>query len=357
MPEFTTNGTLITIIRDASEDVNNAHFADARRYYKFFRAMEETFFEKVHSQTDIGLAISEMKLAKDDAPNVFTIHGCRHICDLICSLDKLVASIFPADRSLTPLEAYILLCAAHVHDAGNVRKREGHPQSCVEVISKYKELFADTVCRASIYDVASAHGGNHPTFGRDTFRAIQSSKSVPPRLLLLAALIRLGDELSENESRVPENVAEAHKVSSISQLAYAYAKCFTKFELRDESLFIVYNIYSDARSLSVTIDEEKKHFLDFLEHKIDTIEREARYCSQYGRPSLSVGEIHVLINSRAGGDPSPVIDELKFILNLNHGYVSEMKSLCERSMELKERHVTRLAECFPGQGKQRLATL
>ena len=59
-------------------------------------------------------------------PDIMTIHGCRHIVDVVESLDKIAESIAKREgaRELTTTEAYILLCAAHLHDSGNIGGRE-----------------------------------------------------------------------------------------------------------------------------------------------------------------------------------------------------------------------------------------
>jgi hypothetical protein len=346
MSKYKTNGYLVSLIENASEEIKHRDHADAKTYILKFRALEDEFFEHVHPVVDIGLAISEVKLAGGQQPNIFTVHGCRHISDLIKSLDKFAEAI--ADRptdSLTVLEAYILLCAAHVHDAANVSERQGHPTECKEILTQNKQLFVSSVSQ-QIYDVASVHGGSHPEYKKDTFRSIGTDNSEPPRLPLLAAFLRLGDELSENGERVPELVARYHEPAAMSKLAFEYAKSFKQFQYRKETLFVTYNVHPSQHNFIVTIGDKTISFYEFLESKIDVIDREARYCSQYGRPIFMISQIRVVINLYEGETPSPLKKKEAFTLHLNHGYPDLDQTLCQRAPELYEKCYEKLEDCF-----------
>lgn len=339
MSAFTTNGYIVRLLEVAS--VNDE---DAKRYLSMFRGMEEKFFEKVHPYVDVGLAIRETQTAKRRLPNIFTVHGSRHISDLIKSLDKLVEAIHNSGTTiLSPLEAYILLCAAHVHDTANVVKREDHPSQCGETLRKFENLFVSSAEIQQIFEVASVHGGRHSLYGKDTIRPLLSSYN-DARLPLLAALLRLGDELSENESRVPETVVINHPHSYISKLAHAYARSFSSFNLRGDTLFVVFGLYPEISNLFVEYRRKKKYFLEYLEDKINIIEQEVRYCSQYGRPYLNISNISVVIRLFKTAPPSQVGVEIKFDLPLLHGYPNTGASLCTRSPDLHNESVSSLME-------------
>ena len=336
-----TNGYLVSILVEAQENVSHENHAEANKYLKTFRLLEEKFFSEVHPQVDIGLALSEAISAGDEPPNVFTTHGCRHISDLIKSLDKLAKAIedpksnAPKSNAATVLEAYILLSAAHLHDAANTFGRDDHAKRCDKILRQHKDLFVSSASQ-QIYDVARVHGGTDPEFDEDTLRSLDSDNSSPPRLPLLASFLRLGDELSENPERVPKTVVEHHSVSPLSKLAHAYAETFRLFELRQETLYISYGIYEEHHSFCTRLDGETRSFYDFLETKIDKIETESRYCSQYGRPVFNVSEIKVSISLYDGAPPAAATKQnLQFGLYLNHGYPQCSTALCTRSPELR----------------------
>ncbi len=346
MSIYRTNGFLVSLLEQASRNVTDPDHAEAQTYLNFFRALETSFFASKHPYVDLGLAMSELTRSDGTAPNLYTVHGCQHIFDLIKSLDKLAEEATSTPGTpISPLEAYILLSAAHVHDAQNVVKRKDHADRCYVVIQDHKDLFVPAATQ-QIYDVARVHGGSHPEYDKDTFRSIEVDGIGPPRLLLLAAMLRLGDELSENEERVPKNVANGHRISDASKLAHAYAKSFSRFELREGSLFLVYSVYPEQHELVVTIKGERMSFYDFLEDKLDEIELETRYCSQYARPDLSIFKIEVTIRRFAAKRPSGAVNSEKFTLHLNHGYPKSAQPLCQRSPQLKAKGFHRLNECF-----------
>ena len=106
------------------------------------------------------------------------------------------------------------------------------------MIHEHRDLFYDTETRHNIFDVARVHGGESEKFGRDTFREINSDNYTMPRLRMLAAVLRIGDELSENAERVPDELVARLKASDRSQLAYRYAQCFRRFDLQNDTLDI-----------------------------------------------------------------------------------------------------------------------
>lgn len=342
-----TNGFLLSCITRPAQDVAAPDHSDAVRYLAAFRNMETKFFADVHPYVDVGLAMREVKLAGGRKPNVFTVHGCRHVVDLIRSLDELARTIADgSEQPLSALEAYILLCAAHVHDAANVAGRSDHARRCADVIADYRQLFADAGVMQQVYRVASVHGGVDPTYGKDTIRGLDLDNWQSPRIPLLAALLRMADELSENAERVPGLLEKLKVHSDASKFAFAYAKSFTRFDLRKDNLYLTFGVYPEQMQLKGRINGQLLGFPSFLEARLDGIDREARYCSQYGRPVFSIGRVNVTIQVYERTAPSPVKDTLRFSWRLFHGYPEDSEPICTRSPELRARGVRTLAQCF-----------
>jgi hypothetical protein len=328
---------MVSELISASSNSNHTDHHEASSLLARFRAMEDDFFQNVHPQVDIGLAISEVQLARGNKPHIFTVHGCRHISDLIKSLDKVAESIANDGFPLTILERYILLCAAHVHDAANTKQRDSHPERCDELLQEKKALFYNPATIQYIYSVASVHGGKHPQYGKDTLRSLDADNYQPPRLPLLAAMLRLSDELSENPERVPQSVAKVHDHSPESKHAFMYAKSFSHFELRKDTLFLNYNVYPEQSDFTEQLNGTSFHYFDYLEMKLDVIDKEAKYCSQYGKPAFSISKITVTLRIYERALPSPVKETVRFSWTLLHGYPESKETICQRSPELKLR--------------------
>ena len=336
---YTTNGYLVQLIEKASNNIKNEDHARAQGYLTKFRALESHFFEKIHSLVDVGLAFDQMSAAKDGSnPNIMTIHGCRHVSDLVESLDKLGSSIKRKKGAtpLNPLESYILLCAAHLHDAGNLGGRKDHPIKSNELIKDSLALFYDTETCQNIYDVARVHGGVNGKYGQDTFREIHGDNYSYPRLRLLAAMLRMADELSENPERVPTALLERFQASPASNLAYRYAECFRRFNLQNDTLDIQLRIYPDQHKFVTEVAGRSVEFFDHLEKKIDVIEKEAKYCSQYGRPDFDIRRVRLAVEYHEGDFPSEVTHRSTLTLDLDWGYPETLPSLSKRCEELGE---------------------
>ena len=336
---YATSGYLVRKIEEAKKDSSDEYPGRASGYLVKFRDMESHFFEHIHPQVDTGLIADCLNCpADEELPNIMTIHGSRHIRDVVESMDKIAQSIEGKPRAtrLSPLEAYILLCAAHLHDAGNIGGRAGHPDRCGEIIREHADLFYDTETRHNIYDVARVHGGESKKFGLDKFREINSDNFTPPRLRLLAAILRMADELSENSERVPTKLAARLEASPRSKLAYRYAKCFSRFDLQIDTLDIRLRVEPEQHEFVTEVGGEKLGFFDHLEKKINVIEKEARYCAQYGRPDFDIRRIRFTVEFFANSFPSVATNVSTLTLDLDRGYPGELPALSVRCDDLRE---------------------
>ena len=182
-----TTGYLITKIDEARQNQAHENHSEGKRYYTNFRALEGHLFAEEHVYTDAGLAIAEWLsglegVGRDDERGItiFTTHGPRHVTDVIKSLDKLAKNIDNNTRDgfdeLDIDEAYILLCAAHFHDIGNIGGRIGHPERIRDKIAGNKDRIAGTFLAQQIFDVASSHGGEDEEFGKDKIRRLKRGR-------------------------------------------------------------------------------------------------------------------------------------------------------------------------------------
>ena len=333
---YSTNGHLIGAITEAKLTTTHRDHALACTLHSSFRAVESHFFQEVHTEVDVGLAISNTLNAEpnNDGIDLMTIHGCRHVSDLINSLDTIAISIAnnPRSMKLDVEEAYILLCAAHLHDAGNIGGRQHHADRSADLLATNKQLFAGTERLQHIFDVARVHTGIHPEYGEDTFRSLHGDNTRRPRLPLLAAMLRLGDELSESPERVPGPILRWFRTSPMSNLAYRYAEAFRLFDLQHDQLIIEFRMYPDQHT--GTVDNVELPFFQYLESRIDKLDREARYCSQYGRPDLNIRQILITLHYHKDDFPSPPNHRKQLTLDLTHGYPNELPPLSNRCEEL-----------------------
>ena len=338
---YKTNGYLFSRIAEAMEDGSHSSHGVAEVLSTTFRSLETYFFDKIHPSVDVGLAVDQLHQSyqeNGDQPNIMTLHGCRHVSDLINSIDKIALHIgeaFP-EHALDVEEAYILLCAAHLHDAGNVGGRSGHANRCGALIEEHKDLMLGTERREQVFEVSRVHGGNDPEYGLDTLRSLRPDNYQSPRLPLLAAILRMGDELSENPERVPKEVEAFHEASGESILAYRYAETFRSFKLEQGELFVTIKVYPSQHNCTATVASGRITFYQYLERRLNKIETEMRYCSQYGRPYLNVRRIRVSIECHESDGLSRPTRVRRLTLELEKGYPRKLPPLARRCEELKQ---------------------
>src|SRR5258706_8376888 len=91
-------------------------------YPQRYTVMAEYLNNNAHAEINIGAAIRDGGLLTD--------HGPNHIKTVIQRASDLV-TVDTCD--LTPYEVYILLCAIHFHDVGNMFGRKEHELNSKEI--------------------------------------------------------------------------------------------------------------------------------------------------------------------------------------------------------------------------------
>lgn len=167
-----------------------------------------------------------------------TDHGAKHIELVLNRISELVGKgdSFKAEGlargvyrpSLMPYEVFLIVMAAHFHDVGNMYGREGHEKRILEVMEMSGALKPiDWAERRLIASIASCHGGKIAG-DKDTIRHLpagdQQNGSVHYRPQLLAAVLRLADELADEYSRADNfGMLEGGKLPPTCLIYHKYA--------------------------------------------------------------------------------------------------------------------------------------
>jgi exopolyphosphatase/pppGpp-phosphohydrolase len=128
--------------------------------------------------------------------------------DVIAMVGRLLGlEVGGVADALEPYELYVLLFAVLLHDAGNARTRKNHEKEPKAIIARMGSVAGvEPVERKLIASIAEAHGGRTKDGDKDTIRKviqldIENIGGLSVRSRLLAAALRLADELSENPQR------------------------------------------------------------------------------------------------------------------------------------------------------------
>ena len=270
-----------------------------------------------------------------DGTGHLTMHDAEHVGRVRQVASNLVAQSDTID--LTPFELTLLLIAVYLHDIGNVLGRAGHERQIHRALaSAGTTLSIDQVEYATAKQIAGVHGGT-VAGSKDTISTLEektavSGQNVRPRLL--AAILRLADELADDPARanrvqlgaaaLPPGSVVYHVVAAglHSQMPDVPTREITlKFTFNDPSLF----------KKKLGKGSGQVHLLDEIFDRSIKVFNEARYCSRFMRPYLEFERVKVDIMIH--DDQLIPLQDIVYTI-AEHGYGDHRSSIYEMVPEL-----------------------
>ena len=232
-------------------------------------------------------------------------HGQGHIEKLIEKVTDLINNFYI--KPPTPFETFILLCAIQIHDIGNIFGRDKHEKSFQQkFVEIATPIIHDTATRTTIFRVASVHSGNI----NGTKDTISNSKLTSEATIcqqnvrghMLAALLRLGDELADDSSRADYTLTKIMKIYiEESEIYHDYSLALNSVSIRrntvNNSNYLYLNYFMDSETISKKYSRNKQDvfLIDEIFSRTKKMEQERRYCMRFLTHYLSLTEIHVRI--------------------------------------------------------------
>ena len=187
-----------------------------------YKSFKDFMDSEVHKET------KAMTLVIDGGDIYLNDHSSDHIQMVIEKVSKILWSEDIPVEELNPLECFILLSAIQIHDAGHViGGRENHEQNAKEFLKKYDSNVVGSPEKKIIYEIARAHSGKDDPIGK--LPQIEDISNSRVRMRLLAALLRLGDEMADEASRASAFLYEQNKIVSGSRLFHAFSMSLSTF--------------------------------------------------------------------------------------------------------------------------------
>lgn len=263
-------------------------------YAKIFRDTDEYLNEKIHKYVEAGASARENGLFLTD-------HGPDHIRMVIRRAQNLLPSkqwTLNGDEKaagcLEPYEVFLLLTAIHFHDVGNWYGRDGHEKRITKVMAAvptFQQL--DRFEQGAIAMIATCHGGTFEgdpdTIGRLPLTGKFGDITYRPRLI--AAILRLADELADERSRANHfglqnpndfpNCLIYHKYAfalSSVDIEFANQQIELRFQISQADASRTYPLWNKSDK---TLHET--YLLDYIYQRTLKTYREMFYCSQYMR--------------------------------------------------------------------------
>ena len=304
-----------------SQDHFPTSFGGSR--FDVYKQLKQKLFQTYFRDVNAGLAV-------DGNGAAFTHHDISHVDELIRQVGSLLGvssnASTPAIEQLKPYEYFVLLVACLVHDAGNLDGRKGHAQRARKVLRSISEQMLTVEEINLIAKIAEAHGGKTRDGDKDTISHLNSSSgvgSVKVRPQLLAAIVRLADELSESELRAS---SRTHPNSTFPN--HYCRRIGVAVDYDDRSISLSFTLIDDDAVMEgVDEDGEEMYFLDYICNRIVKTELERRYCNRFMRGFCSYDQLKVEVNFLK--DDDVYADPIHFIL-AEDGYPSEGDDIREK---------------------------
>jgi hypothetical protein len=226
----------------------------------------------------------------------YTDHGERHINSVIETASRLLARQPEGknkdDEAMSSLDLFLVLTAILWHDVGNVVKRSGHAEQIPEMAEKIKGVFPNVAVRRVAEDIARAHSGKEGLKiprADETCSVEHRSITVYPRSM--AAVVRLADEVSENQTRISAELLP--QVPPESLIFWEYANCISSSvpDLSRERVVVTYDIpankvrarYQYAEFPARAADDGTISLIQYIVCRLEKMNNERVYCLPYMR--------------------------------------------------------------------------
>lgn len=251
----------------------------------------------IHREVDRAALLAEITAGRRSVECVkfLTHHGQDHVEQVIRRVsDLLVAS----GCELDPYEAYLLLWAIHLHDAGNIYGRDTHTCECRRILSRLGDVAGtDTAEKKTIVEVAEAHsacGANEDTISILPSRTELFGRQVRPQFL--AAILRLADEISDDQSRASCFLMDDGRLPSQSELFHQYSRSLNSVFVQQREITLRF-IFPRAIALKeYAANGASAYLLDEVLGRTMKMHLERLYCSRFLRPNgVDIDRIAVVI--------------------------------------------------------------
>lgn len=237
---------------------------------------------------------------------LLTDHGPDHIQTVINRAAVILDNV-NNNNALNGYEIYILLCAIHFHDLGNIHGRDQHEKRVSMMMKHVESHLGDSVEKNMIRQIAEAHGGkvgsNKDTISHLLLTAAINGIDIRPRML--AAILKFADELADDSYRANKALQALGAIPKESVIYHKYASCLHSVMVREDCKSIELNF-------SVNIDDMRKKFpkfnsktkrykniyiLDEILERLLKMYFERLYCNRFMAPVVHIHSIVVKIKT------------------------------------------------------------
>jgi hypothetical protein len=261
-------------------------------YYKQYELAAEYLNHNVHNHVNTIAAYKDGGFLTD--------HGPDHIKSVIRKASELVNT---PEFDLEPYEVYLLLMAIHFHDVGHIKDGRYQHEISSKYIIKYlgSRLGTDVIEKMNIYKIAEAHGGKINGNKDKISQLLEKTTVLNCRIRpqLLAAILRLADELSEDRTRACRYLIETGDISKTrtSEIyhRYAYSLHSVSVDLEARSVEMSFEVKKDEVLKQFGKNNDEVYLIDEIYKRTLKTYIECQYCMRFIPINIQIKSIIVKI--------------------------------------------------------------
>ena len=312
------------------------YFPGRHNYVSAYKTFKDFMDKEVHKET------KAMTLVIDEGDIFLNDHSADHIRMVIEKVSRILWHEDEQILDLNPLECFILLSAIQIHDAGHViGGREHHEYNAKEFLKRYDSYVVGSPEKKIIYEVARAHSGKDDPIGK--LPQSEDISNFRVRMRLLAALLRLGDEMADEASRASAFLFEQNKIVKGSRLFHAFSMSLNSFlpHVDTQEIGMRFNL-NKSRCSEVfkkpTKDggEVDTYLLDEIYERTFKTFRECLYYNRFVSDKLRFNSVSVTIEFYDDDNFIPFFDTIGYRLQ-EKGYPrlkeENVYALCGKDLE------------------------
>lgn len=271
--------------------------------------------------------------------NLYTQHDLEHVNDVIKAAGILlgisqtnITDDVPVNN-LSGYEIYALLTGILLHDAGNAFGRTGHEKLPFKILTDANTAGTDAAELRVLAQIAQAHGGRAKDGDKDTIGKVIQQPShkiqgIPLRSRMIASILRLADELSENPTRANDALLKSPSMSPDAVVHNLYCKVINiDIDVLARTIRKTFEVEVDLIAKKFPIKDaagaRETYLIDYIAERLEKCDLERQYCNRYFSGLLRFDSIRAELKICRNED---VLDTVSLTLD-DSGYPQTKKAI------------------------------
>lgn len=271
-------------IEDWFITLDSASFPNGDDYVAKYKTIRDYMNSQIHSEIK---AIVVQKIPE----TYLNDHGERHIKKVIEKASELLSN---NQEILSPYEIFFLLLAIQIHDAGHIiNGRDEHAKNAQLIINKFGKENLSAVEKKYISQIAKAHSGKDDPIGILNEEQIVSNEKV--NLKLIAAIVRLADELADDTTRASSFLLDNNLIGESSLIFHQISQCLDSCIVESNQIRMNYYLTEEHLQKTYKLGNDDVFLLDEIYSRTVKTLTESLYCNRFLPEIIKIKSVNVII--------------------------------------------------------------